>query len=134
MVHRGFFRNLTVLLILPCMLLGLTLQPAHAAMISTPELLDRADAETARARVEAFLQRRDVQQVMVGQGVDVREAEERLNAMSHAEIQAMARHIESLPAGGDGVGAVIGAALFIFLVLLITDILGLTHVFPFVNR
>jgi hypothetical protein len=30
--------------------------------------------------------------------------------------------------------ALIGAAVLIFLVLLITDLLGLTHVFPFVHH
>jgi hypothetical protein len=39
-----------------------------------------------------------------------------------------------MPAGGDGVGAVVGAVVFIFVVLLITDLLGLTHVFSFINR
>jgi hypothetical protein len=42
--------------------------------------------------------------------------------------------MEQLPAGGDGIGAIIGAAVFIFVVLLITDLLGLTHVFTFVNH
>ena len=36
-----------------------------------------------------------------------------------------------MPAGGDGIGALVGAAVLIFLVLLLTDILGFTHVFPF---
>jgi len=29
---------------------------------------------------------------------------------------------------------VIGAALIVFLVLLVTDLLGLTHIFPFVRH
>jgi hypothetical protein len=41
--------------------------------------------------------------------------------------------MEELPASGDGVGVIVSAAVLIFLVLLITDIVGLTHVFPFVN-
>ncbi|HEX2531678.1 MAG TPA: PA2779 family protein [Burkholderiaceae bacterium] len=36
--------------------------------------------------------------------------------------------MDSLPAGGD---SVIGVIVFIFVLLLITDILGLTKVFPF---
>jgi hypothetical protein len=42
--------------------------------------------------------------------------------------------MDQLPAGGDGLGTIIGAAVLIFLVLLITDILGFTHVFSFVNH
>jgi hypothetical protein len=42
-------------------------------------------------------------------------------------VAQLAGRIDSLPAGGD----VIGAVVFVFLVLLITDLLGLTKVFPF---
>jgi hypothetical protein len=39
----------------------------------------------------------------------------------------MANQIDSMPAGGD----VLGVLLFVFVLLLVTDILGLTKVFPF---
>jgi hypothetical protein len=84
--------------------------------------------------VAAFIERQDVQQIMARQGVDVQEAQERLQALSDRELLAIANQLEKLPAGGDGFGAVIGGVIFIFIVLLITDILGFTHVFPFVNR
>ena len=42
--------------------------------------------------------------------------------------------LRELPAGGNAVGAFIGAALIVFLVLLLTDILGYTDVFPFVKK
>ena len=39
------------------------------------------------------------------------------------------------PSTGEGaVGVIVGAALIIFLVLLITDLLGLTDVYPFVKK
>jgi len=44
----------------------------------------------------------------------------------------LAATVDRLPAGGSAVGALIGAGVLIFIVLLITDILGFTHVFPFV--
>jgi len=39
-----------------------------------------------------------------------------------------------MPAGGNVVGIVVGAILFVFLVLLLTDLLGLTDVFPFIKK
>jgi len=45
----------------------------------------------------------------------------------------LAGKIDQLPAGGF-IGEVIGAVVFIFLVLLITDVLGFTHVYPFVHH
>jgi hypothetical protein len=47
----------------------------------------------------------------------------------------LAQNIDSLPAAADfGVGGLVGALVFIFLVLLLTDLLGLTDVYPFVNK
>lgn len=103
-------------------------------MIGTETAVSLAKKENSRARVIAFLERKDVQQTMEQQGVDVAEAKKRVNALSDAELMQIAQKIDQLPAGGDGVSAVVGAVLIIFLVLLITDLLGLTHVFPFVNR
>jgi len=41
--------------------------------------------------------------------------------------------MDHLPAGGDALGVIVGAGLLIFIILLITDILGLTDVFSFVK-
>ena len=51
-----------------------------------------------------------------------------MDALSDEEVLQLAARLDSLPAGGDGF---IGALVFVFLVLLITDIIGLTKVFPF---
>ena len=53
--------------------------------------------------------------------------------MTDAEAIAMADKIEGLRAGGNAIGVIVGAALVVFLVLLATDILGYTNVFPFVS-
>ena len=50
---------------------------------------------------------------------------------SPEEVNRLSTAIDTSPAGGDGVGVVIGGILIVFLVLLVTDILGLTKVFPF---
>jgi UPF0716 family protein affecting phage T7 exclusion len=46
----------------------------------------------------------------------------------------VSQHIESMPAGGNAVGIIVGAILLVFIILLITDLLGLTNVFPFVKK
>jgi hypothetical protein len=71
---------------------------------------------------------------LVEWGVDAAEAKARVDAMTDAEVVEVAARLDHLPAGGSAVGAVIGAIVLIFLVLLITDLLGLTNVFPFVRR
>lgn len=105
----------------------------QAQMIGTDAVMTVKAAEENRGRVMAFLEREDVQQAMVEQGVDLSEARQRVASLSDAELAQVAQAMDQLPAGGDGLGAVIGAAVLIFLVLLITDILGFTNVFNFVR-
>lgn len=104
-----------------------------AQIVTTETVIEIHQQTEGRTTVNTFLQRNDVQQTMVAQGIDLLEAQKRVEALSDAEILHLAQTIEQLPAGA-GIGSVVGAAVFIFLVLLVTDLLGLTHVFPFVNR
>ena len=95
---------------------------SQATMIATP---------TEHQGLLRILERADVQQQLQTHGVSLEQAKARVAALSDAEAAQLMAQIESLPAGGDGVGVVITALLIVFLVLLLTDILGLTKVFPF---
>lgn len=103
-------------------------------MISTEQVIQNADSSDDRAKIEAFLAREDVQKELIQLGVDPQEAADRVTSLTDQEVRQIAGHLEELPAGEGAVGAVVGAAVLIFLVLLITDLLGLTDVFPFVRR
>ena len=61
-------------------------------------------------------------------GITADEAKARVAALTDAETASIAHRVDAIPAGGDGI---IGALIFIFVLLLVTDILGLTKVFPF---
>lgn len=109
------------------------IQTAQAAMISTEEVARSVAAEAATTgqasgheRLAAALARADVQAAMQRQGVDPTQAAERIAALTDDEAARLADQIDSAPAGG-----IIGAILLVFFVLLLTDILGMTKVFPF---
>ncbi|MFB0975068.1 MAG: PA2779 family protein [Tolumonas sp.] len=108
-------------------LLALSL-PAKASMMSAQETMP-VHQSSERAHVMQFLAREDVAQQIAAQGVDIALVRQRVAAMSDAEINQLSGKIDQLPAAGSG--EIIGAVLFVFIVLLITDILGLTKVFPF---
>jgi hypothetical protein len=111
-------------------------QAALAALVGTEGVLDTARVQNARDIVHNLMDRDDIQAALVNQGIDPQEARARAEALSDAEAVRLANAIESLPAGGgaSAVGIVVGAILIVFLVLLITDILGYTSVFPFTKR
>jgi hypothetical protein len=103
--------------------------PAQAGMLPTDTALKQTSS--ARERINSALERRDVRTQLEALGVNPADVSARVAALSDDEAAQLATRIDQLPAGGDGVGAVVGALVLIFIVLLITDILGLTHVFPF---
>ena len=106
---------------------------AQAGMVTTDQVLDAAQLEQTREQVIQFLSRDDVRQQMEALGVDPDEASARAANMTDAEVMQIAGQLEQLPAGQDALGAILGAILIIFVVLLVTDILGLTNIFPFVR-
>ena len=127
--------HLACLLMTALMLLITTpCQSVLAAMISTDLIVEPEKALKARAEVEDVISRADVQQYLTARGIDPLEAKARLDSLSDAEVVELAHKIDQLPAGGSAVGVIVGAILVVFLVLLITDILGFTHVFPFVKH
>jgi hypothetical protein len=108
--------------------MGMVSLPAQAAMISTEEAVQMAmPAGNERAAVNALMARADVQAELARFGVDPALAAERVAALSDAEIASLHQRVQSETAGG----SVVGVIVFVFVLLLITDILGLTKVFPF---
>ncbi|MEJ5357838.1 MAG: PA2779 family protein [Desulfobacterales bacterium] len=108
---------------------------AFAALVPTADLLpqDRSP-DAAREMIRSLLAREEVQARLRAQGIDPEEARARVDALSDAEAREIARRIDSLPAGSGAVGVLVTAILIVFLVLLLTDLLGLTDVFPFVRK
>jgi len=89
---------------------------------------DQVTAGVERNQVRSFLDRDDVRTRLQEFGVDPAAARARVDALNGDEVAALASRMGELPAGGTDL---LGVLLFVFLVLLITDILGYTKVFPF---
>lgn len=124
MIHAKRFiaALLTVAMTLASLPMG-----AQAALVSTEEAVSAELAQAEREKLGAFLAREDVRQALMAQGVSEQAVQERVRAMTDAEVAQLAGRVEQTPAGGD----VIGILFTVFIVLLVTDIMGLTKVFPF---
>lgn len=133
-----FFRKSCRYLCLPLAILVLLvsgpLSSVHAAIVTTEQIIGDQAASGGRDTVARFLQLDAVRDQLASMGVDPAEVEARLAALSDAEITQIAGTIDEMPAGQGSIGIVVGALLIIFLVLLVTDIAGITDIFPFVNK
>ena len=130
---KSLMRPVSLLLVIAFCLLNFNVPMAQAKMLGTDSVIAGQQTVDQRAQIADFLAREDVKQIMTQYGVDPAEAQHRVDSLSNDELAKFASSIDQLPAGGSAVGAIVGAAVLVFVILLITDILGFTNVFSFVN-
>ncbi len=126
---RRMARSVCGVLIMSVMMLSIQ-APAVAGMVGTGEVIAQQQQTLDRGQLLGALAQEDVRAQLVALGVDPEQAAARVAALSDEELQLLAAQMDEMPAGG----SVLGVAVFIFLVLLATDILGFTDVFPFVKK
>ncbi len=128
-MKQQWMKTTAATLIMSVTSLSLPMQ-ASAAVMGTENVIAQAtsvDISAQRAELSQFLARTDVKTQLVTLGVDAEQAASRVAALSDDEVQQLHGKMQSLPAGG----SLVGTLVFIFVLLLITDLLGLTKVFPF---
>ena len=127
---KKLFRILSPLLILSLLMgtMPVMVQAQPSQLVSTESALNAVQISAERERIGNLLARADVQEQLVNYGVEMSEVEARVAALSDQEVLQMADQLDNMPAGAN---AVIGALLTVFIILLVTDLLGLTNVFPF---
>jgi hypothetical protein len=127
---RSHTRSLSPIVLFAFLTLSLHAPLAGAGLIGTDTIVNAAEANAARDTLRSTLDRADVRQALLAQGASPDEIHARVAALTDAEAQTLAANMEQLPAGGDA----LALAVFVFLVLLLTDILGYTDIFPFVKK
>lgn len=130
---RSYRKPIAALLVAAMTAASVPIVPVHAAMVGTDQVIEQTQG-TARDRVASFMKREDVREQLKLLGIAPKEAEARVAALSDQEIDKIAGRIDELPAGQGAIGAIIGVAVLIFIVLLITDLVGLTSVFGFTKK
>lgn len=103
-----------------------TCSQAYAGVITTQQALSAEARAGTEQQVRTALARDDVRQAMGHYGVSPADADARIASLSDAELLQLQDQIDRLPAGGDGVLAVIG---IVFVVLLILELVGVTNIF-----
>lgn len=109
--------------------------PSRAAMVETEAVLQARDAASARQHVRAYLKRDAVAAQLEAWSVPARQARARVDAMTDTEVLELAKRIESMPAGGvDALTVIFIISVISFGTLIVTDLLGVTDVFPFIKK
>ena len=123
-----YFRNKKTIIawVSICLMFFTQIAPLQAAMIGNETLIN----EITRADLIKVLDKAEVQNLLISKGVDPQAAKIRIQQMNDDELASLKQDFQQLPAGAGGLGTV----AFIFVVLLITDMIGATDIFPFVKK
>lgn len=99
---------------------------AHASVVSTSSVIEAQTAHMNRDQILQLLQRKDAIQALQRMGVDPAQVQARVQQMTASELQAFNDQVKKMEAGGDALTIIV----LIGLILVITDMLGITDVFP----
>lgn len=123
---KTFLKKTGTLMLATSFVGAMAIQPATAAVISTDMLISgAAQQQSAGSPVDQLLAREDVRAQLIGLGVEPAQVQDRIAALSPAELARLNQQISEQPAGG-GFFVVVGV---VFVVLLILELLGITHIF-----
>lgn len=108
---------------------ALTSLHASAGVVTTGEMLHAQQVEQDRAAMKRALDRSDVRERLMELGVSPAEVDNRIDALTADELAQLQQEMDDMPAGAGAVGLLAVVVLIFF----VTDVLGITDVFPFIN-
>jgi predicted PurR-regulated permease PerM len=120
-------RPLAVLLAL--LLALMPLLPAQAAMIGNEQIVEQSLSHQTRDSLQQLLEQEAAQQQLQAWGVNPDQARNRIDSLTDTELARINGQLGDLNAGGN----ILGILLVIFIVFIITDVIGATDIFPFVH-
>lgn len=115
---------------LSALMVIMPMMPAQAAMIDNNQIINPVQPNEARSNLHQFLDQETTRQQLVAWGVSPDLVKARVDSMTDSEVARINQEINQLEAGGT---SVLGVLLIIFLVFVITDVIGATNIFPFIH-
>lgn len=111
----------------------LTVMPmitAQAGMVGNSQILDPGTPSLTRNDLQQLLDQEAVRQKLHALGVNPESIRLRVDSLTSTELARINQEISNLNAGGD---SILGILLIIFIVFVITDVIGATDIFPFIH-
>ncbi len=102
--------------------------PAQAAMVGTAQIVGVAGGQVLDQKV--MQQKRDwIQAELVKGGISPAESALRVSSMSDNQVMQIHKRMDEMPAGAGAAGTIV----LIFAILVVTDLMGVTDIFPFIR-
>lgn len=130
MQNKLMNRVMATILMVNTALLGVP-GTAMAGTVGTHTLMQIEARQEKVDQLQQAMLRDDIREALVALGVTPEAAQQRIATLNDQELVALEGQIDTLPAGGTSLLAVIGV---VFVVLLILDLTGVTNVFSRIGK
>ena len=111
------------------LLVLMPLLPAQAAMIGNEQIVSQGQSHQTRAGLQQLFEQETARQQLQAWGVNPDQIRSRIDSLTDTELARINQQLNDLQAGG----SVLGILLVIFIVFVITDVIGATDIFPFIH-
>ena len=118
-----------IAIFLSILLTLMPLLPAQAAMIGNQQIINQNQSQQTRDSLQQLLDQDTARQQLQAWGVSPEQINSRIDSLTDAELARINQQVNDLNAGG----SVLGILLVIFIVFVITDVIGATDIFPFIH-
>ena len=114
---------------LSILLAMLPLLPAQAAIIDNDRIISEQQAALDSAAILTMLDQEVTRQQLETWGVNPEMARDRISRLTDQELANINRQLDEVKAGGD----ILTILVVIFIVFVVTDVIGATDIFPFIR-
>lgn len=111
-----------------CPMLVLGMSQASAAVFSSEQVIANQQFNFNKQQVLSYVDSAEVQNKLIELGVSPADAKQRIANMTAEELSALNSQMNEMPAGG-----IVGVVVTVLVVVVVTDLMGLTDVYPFIN-
>ena len=108
-------------------------QPAGAAMVGTEKLLISDRNQKTRSYLQQMMSRKDIREALVACGIDLQEAQTRIDSLTDREIELIFNKINDLPAGGVDATFVLILVGVIVVLTIIVEYTSAIPMFPWLH-
>lgn len=115
--------------ILCIFLINMSLGTATAGMLGNAAIMAQSEQTAEREALLDQLQRSEVREQLLAMGVQPEAVETRIRQLSDIEVAQLNQQIADAPAGS----GIVGLVVVVFIVFVITDVIGATDIFPFIH-
>jgi len=111
-----------------CPMLVLGMSQASAAVFTSEQVIANQQFNFNKQQILSYVDSAEVQNKLIELGVSPADAKQRIANMTAEELNALNSQMNEMPAGG-----IVGIVVTVLVVVVVTDLMGLTDVYPFIR-